>query len=127
MNNLSHKLETPDRSPVRYQDGQVKTWGIGTISEARIEEARGGRDSAPETKREASPRDGGIVRPARKLAEVSRNDSSHQILMSTYEDWNMRGNRGDMIEGDWIAEGAIECVNEPHHSFLSGVTAFSAN
>ncbi len=58
---------------------------------------------------------------------MSRNDSSHLTMMVTYVDWNMRGNRGDMIEGDWIAELAIETVNEPHHSFLSGVTAFSAN
>ncbi len=26
--------------------------------------------------------------------------------------WNLRGNRGDMVEGDWIAELAIEVVNE---------------
>ena len=26
--------------------------------------------------------------------------------------WNLRGNRGDMVEGDWIAEMAIEVVNE---------------
>ena len=26
--------------------------------------------------------------------------------------WNLRGNRGDMVEGEWIAEMAIEVVNE---------------
>jgi len=41
--------------------------------------------------------------------------------------WNLRGNRGDMVEGDWIAEMAIEVVNESHHAFVSGITAFSAN
>ena len=41
--------------------------------------------------------------------------------------WNLRGNRGDMVEGDWIAELAIEVVNEPHHAWVSGITAFSAN
>jgi hypothetical protein len=41
--------------------------------------------------------------------------------------WNLRGNRGDMVEGDWLAELAIEVVNEPHHAFVSGITAFSAN
>jgi Family of unknown function (DUF5309) len=41
--------------------------------------------------------------------------------------WNLRGNRGDMVEGDWICELAIEVVNESHHSFVSGITAFSAN
>jgi hypothetical protein len=41
--------------------------------------------------------------------------------------WNLRGNRGDMVEGDWIAEIAIEVVNEPHHAWVSGITAFSAN
>ena len=41
--------------------------------------------------------------------------------------WNLRGNRGDMVEGDWVAEMAIEVVNESHHAWLEGVTAFSAN
>jgi hypothetical protein len=41
--------------------------------------------------------------------------------------WNLRGNRGDMVEGDWIAELAIEVVNEPHHAWVSGINAFSAN
>jgi hypothetical protein len=41
--------------------------------------------------------------------------------------WNLRGNRGDMVEGEWIAELAIEVVNEAHHAWLEGITAFSAN
>ncbi len=41
--------------------------------------------------------------------------------------WNLRGNRGDMVEGDWIAEMAIEVVNESHHAWVDGITAFSAN
>jgi hypothetical protein len=41
--------------------------------------------------------------------------------------WNLRGNRGDMVEGEWIAEMAIEVVNESHHAWVSGITAFSAN
>jgi hypothetical protein len=41
--------------------------------------------------------------------------------------WNLRGNRGDMVEGEWIAELAIEVVNESHHAWLEGITAFSAN
>jgi hypothetical protein len=41
--------------------------------------------------------------------------------------WNLRGNRGDMVEGDWIAELAIEVVNEGHHAWVEGITAFSAN
>jgi hypothetical protein len=41
--------------------------------------------------------------------------------------WNLRGNRGDMVEGDWIAELAIEVVNESHHAWVEGITAFSAN
>ena len=39
--------------------------------------------------------------------------------------WNLRGNRGDMVEGDWIAEMAIEVVNESHHAWVEGITAFS--
>jgi Family of unknown function (DUF5309) len=41
--------------------------------------------------------------------------------------WNLRGNRGDMVEGDWIAEMAVEVVNESHHAWVEGITAFSAN
>jgi hypothetical protein len=41
--------------------------------------------------------------------------------------WNLRGNRGDMVEGEWIAEMAIEVVNESHHAWVEGITAFSAN
>ena len=32
-----------------------------------------------------------------------------------------------MVEGDWIAEMAIEVVNEFHHAWVEGITAFSAN
>ena len=41
--------------------------------------------------------------------------------------WQLRGSRGDMVEGDWIAEMAIEVVNESHHAWVEGITAFSAN
>jgi hypothetical protein len=41
--------------------------------------------------------------------------------------WNLRGNRGDMVEGDWISEMAIEVVNESHHAWAEGITAFTAS
>jgi hypothetical protein len=41
--------------------------------------------------------------------------------------WQLRGGRGDMVEGDWIAEMAVEVVNESHHAWVEGITAFSAN
>lgn len=41
--------------------------------------------------------------------------------------WQLRGSRGDMVEGDWIAELAIEVANESHHAWVEGITAFSAN
>lgn len=37
-----------------------------------------------------------------------------------------RGSRGDVSEGDMIMEGAIELDNESHHTYTSGITAFSA-
>ncbi len=40
--------------------------------------------------------------------------------------WNMRGNRGDRVEGDWITEMALQVENEPHHAWVEGITAFSA-
>lgn len=41
--------------------------------------------------------------------------------------WNPHGIRGDAIEGEWIAELGVEIVNESHHSWVEGITAFSAN
>ncbi len=41
--------------------------------------------------------------------------------------WLPRGVRGDMVEGDWICELGLEVVNESHHAFVTGITAFSAN
>lgn len=41
--------------------------------------------------------------------------------------WQLRGSRGDMVEGDWLAEMAVEVVNESHHAWVSGISAFSAN
>lgn len=38
-----------------------------------------------------------------------------------------RGSRGDAIEGDMIMEGAIELDNEAHHSYVTGITGFSAS
>jgi len=37
-----------------------------------------------------------------------------------------RGSRGDAVEGDIIAEQAIEVENEAHHAYVTGITAFSA-
>jgi len=40
--------------------------------------------------------------------------------------WNLRGNRGDMIEGEWIAEGAIQLINAEHHAMVEGISGFSS-
>jgi len=37
-----------------------------------------------------------------------------------------RGSRGDAVEGDIIFEAAVEVVNEAHHAWVEGITAFSA-
>lgn len=41
-----------------------------------------------------------------------------RLRMKRNEFWNPRGSRGDAIEGDWIAEGAIEVENERHHAWV---------
>ncbi len=41
--------------------------------------------------------------------------------------WQQRGFRGDRVEGDWICEMAIAVINQAHHSYVEGITAFSAN
>ncbi len=38
-----------------------------------------------------------------------------------------RGILGDRVQADWIAEMAIECVNQQHHAWLEGISAFSPN
>lgn len=48
------------------------------------------------------------------------------LRMMRNEFFNPRGVRGDAFEGDWMAEGAVELENEQHHSWTSGITAFSA-
>ena len=49
-----------------------------------------------------------------------------RMRMKRNEFWNPRGNRGDAIEGDFIAEGSVEADNEYHHAWVSGITGFSA-
>ena len=41
--------------------------------------------------------------------------------------WNQRGNRGDMLEGEWLSETAIQVENQFHHAWVEGITAFAAN
>lgn len=47
------------------------------------------------------------------------------LRMKRNEFWNPTGSRGDAIEGEWIAEGAIELENEHHHAWVEGITGFS--
>ena len=41
--------------------------------------------------------------------------------------WNLRGNVGDRVQGEWLSESAIQVENEQHHAWVEGITAFSAN
>ena len=50
-----------------------------------------------------------LLRPYTAIASTS---SEVYIRNKRNPYWNLRGNRGDMVEGDWIAEMAIEVVNE---------------
>ena len=65
-----------------------------------------------------------LLRPSTALCLTS---SDVRMRFKRNEYWNPRGSRGDAIEGDWIAEGAIEVENESHHAWLEGITAFSAS
>lgn len=64
-----------------------------------------------------------LLRPFTAIALTS---SEIRLRVKRNEFWNQRGVRGDAIEGDWIAEGAIELENEAHHAWVEGITAFSA-
>ena len=62
----------------------------------------------------------------RPFTAVALTSSEIRMRVKRNEFWNSRGVRGDAVEGDWIAEGAIELQNESHHAWLEGITAFSA-
>lgn len=62
----------------------------------------------------------------RPFTAVALTSAEIRLRVKRNEFWNARGVRGDAIEGDWIAEGAIELENESHHAWVEGVTAFSA-
>jgi hypothetical protein len=64
-----------------------------------------------------------LLKPFTALALTS---SEVRLRMKRNEFWNPRGSRGDAVEGDWVAEGAIELENESHHAWVEGITAFSA-
>lgn len=51
--------------------------------------------------------------------------SQVKMRMKRNEFWNPRGNRGDAVEADWIAEGAVELANPTNHAWVEGITAFS--
>jgi hypothetical protein len=57
---------------------------------------------------------------------VCLTSSEVRLRMKRNEYWNPRGSRGDALEGDWVAEGAIEVDNETHHAWVEGISAFSA-
>lgn len=52
--------------------------------------------------------------------------SEARLRMKRNEFWNSRGSRGDAVEGEWVAEGALEIENESHHAWVEGITGFSA-
>lgn len=49
-----------------------------------------------------------------------------KLRMKRNEFWNQHGIRGDANEGDWIAEGALQLVNEFEHAWVEGITGFAA-
>jgi hypothetical protein len=40
------------------------------------------------------------------------------------EFWQPRGYRGDAMEGEWIAEGAVEIRDQEKHAWVEGITTF---
>jgi hypothetical protein len=64
-----------------------------------------------------------LLKPSTAVALTS---SEVRLRMKRNEFWNPRGSRGDAVEGDWVAEGAIEVENESHHAWVEGISTFSA-
>lgn len=48
-----------------------------------------------------------------------------RIRWMRQESWELRGRRGDAVEGDWIARLAIQLSDPELHTWVSGVTGFS--
>ncbi len=65
-----------------------------------------------------------LLKPSTAIALTS---SELRLRMKRNEFWSPRGSRGDAIEGDWVAEGALEVQNESHHAWVEGITGFSAS
>lgn len=63
----------------------------------------------------------------RPFSAIALTSSEVYIRNKRNPFWQQRGIRGDMWEGDWISELGLQVVNESHHAWLEGVTAFSAN
>jgi hypothetical protein len=62
----------------------------------------------------------------KSFSAITLTSSEVRMRMLRNEFWNPRGIRGDAVEGDWMAEGAVEIDNQAHHAWLEGITAFSA-
>ncbi len=68
-----------------------------------------------------------VEAPLLRPLHGDRADQSSEVYIRNKRNpfWQLRGSRGDMVEGDWLAEMAIEVVNESHHAWVEGITAFS--
>ena len=62
----------------------------------------------------------------RSYTAAALTSSEVRMRVKRNEFWNPRGVRGDAIEGDFIAEMALELDNPGHHAWVQGVTAFAA-
>jgi hypothetical protein len=56
---------------------------------------------------------------------LTSEEVSIKVLRNPY--WQQRGPLGDRIQGEWIAECALEVRNEQHHAWVEGISGFSAN
>jgi len=64
-----------------------------------------------------------LLRPYTAIALTS-NEVQLRVGRQMFD--QARGNRGDAIEGDIIAELALEVHNEDHHAMVTGITGWSA-
>lgn len=56
---------------------------------------------------------------------IALNTQEVSIALKRRLDIFPRGRRGDAEEGDVIMEGAIDCENESHHAYCTGITGFA--
>lgn len=62
---------------------------------------------------------------ASNITYILLNSDEVKMRVKRNEFWNPHGVRGDLAEGEYIAEMGLQLINEAHHAYVDGITAFA--